>query len=158
MPLERLLEELEKEAECPRVTGVVVGTLSGVMGSRVPLVDFRGNPAVRTLPARSTVAITEGQIGREVALVFENGDPRCPIVIGFVEAIDPAPTTPIYQTTALKVDGERVVLTAEKELVLRCGGSSITLTQTGKILIRGSSLLSRASGVNRIKGGSVQIN
>ena len=30
--------------------------------------------------------------------------------------------------------------------------------RAGKVLIRGAYLLSRSSGVNRIKGGSVQIN
>jgi hypothetical protein len=56
------------------------------------------------------------------------------------------------------IDGEAVTLTAEKEIVLRCGKASLTLTRAGKILLRGAYLLSRSSGVNRIKGGSVQIN
>jgi hypothetical protein len=34
----------------------------------------------------------------------------------------------------------------------------LTLTHAGKVLIRGAYVLSRSSGVNRIKGGSVQIN
>ena len=57
-----------------------------------------------------------------------------------------------------ELDGERLVFTADKEIVLRCGDASITLTKAGKVIIRGSYLLSRSSGVNRIKGGSVQIN
>ena len=32
------------------------------------------------------------------------------------------------------------------------------LTRAGKVLIQGAYLLSRSTGVNRIKGGSVQIN
>ena len=36
--------------------------------------------------------------------------------------------------------------------------ASITLTSAGKILLRGAYILNRSSGVNRIKGGSVQIN
>lgn len=47
---------------------------------------------------------------------------------------------------------------AEEEIELRCGGASIVLTRAGKVLLRGAYLLSRSSGVNRIKGGSVQIN
>ena len=50
------------------------------------------------------------------------------------------------------------MLTAEREIELRCGKSSLVLTRAGKVLIRGAYLLSRSSGVNRIKGGSVQIN
>jgi hypothetical protein len=58
----------------------------------------------------------------------------------------------------VETDGERLVFSAEKEIVLRCGESSITLTRAGKILIRGAYVLTRSSGVNRIQGGSVQIN
>ena len=58
----------------------------------------------------------------------------------------------------VELNGRRLEFNADEELVLRCGKSSITLTQAGKVLIRGEYLLSRSSGVNRIKGGSVQIN
>jgi hypothetical protein len=47
---------------------------------------------------------------------------------------------------------------AGKEIVLRCGDASITLTRAGKILIKGAYVLSRSSGVNRIQGGAVEIN
>jgi hypothetical protein len=56
------------------------------------------------------------------------------------------------------IDGKRVTFDAREEIVLRCGKASITLTKAGKVLIRGAYLLNRSSGVNRIKGGSVQIN
>jgi hypothetical protein len=55
-------------------------------------------------------------------------------------------------------DGEHLELTAEREIVLRCGQASITLTRAGKVLIRGAYVLTRSSGVNRIQGGSVEIN
>ena len=47
---------------------------------------------------------------------------------------------------------------SKEQLVLRCGKASITLTKAGKVLIDGSHVLSRSSGVNRVKGGSVQLN
>ena len=55
-------------------------------------------------------------------------------------------------------DGEKVEVNAERELVLRCGKASITLTRAGKILLRGAYVSTRATGVNRVQGGSVQIN
>ena len=59
----------------------------------------------------------------------------------------------------LEIGGEeRLELTAEREIVLRCGKASITLTRAGKVLIRGDYISSRSSGVNKIKGGSVQLN
>jgi len=56
------------------------------------------------------------------------------------------------------VDGKKITFEGQDEIVLKCGESSITLTKSGKILIRGKYLLNRASGVNRIMGGSVQVN
>ncbi|MCW8876493.1 MAG: DUF6484 domain-containing protein [Kangiellaceae bacterium] len=56
------------------------------------------------------------------------------------------------------VDGERVVIEGKEEIELKCGEASIRLTKSGKILIRGKYLLNRSSGVNRIMGGSVQVN
>jgi hypothetical protein len=56
------------------------------------------------------------------------------------------------------VDGKRIVLSAFEEIVLRCGEASITLTRSGKILIRGEYVSTHSAGVNRIKGATVEIN
>lgn len=53
---------------------------------------------------------------------------------------------------------DELTLTATKQITIRCGASSITLTAEGKIILRGKYIVSRSSGVQRIKGGSVQIN
>lgn len=117
--------------------------------------------------ARTTVPIGPELVDREVVLTFESGDLDKPIIIGIllrpeswksterrIEAL-PKIINPIVQAT---LDGEELVLTAKREIVLRCGKASITLTRAGKIMIRGTYLLSRSSGVNQVKGGSVQIN
>lgn len=62
------------------------------------------------------------------------------------------------RAVAVADDVERLVLSASKEVVLKCGAASITLTQAGKVLIRGADVVSRSSGSNRIKGASVEIN
>ncbi|NUO48022.1 MAG: type VI secretion system tip protein VgrG [Polyangiaceae bacterium] len=56
------------------------------------------------------------------------------------------------------VDGERVTVDAKRELVLRCGNASITLTRSGKIIVRGTHLVSKSSGANRVLGSIVRIN
>jgi Domain of unknown function (DUF6484) len=135
----------------PRIDGVVVATLAAFDDGGAPRVTFPGNPLRRPVSARSTVALDAADVGRDVAVSFEQGDPSHPIILGKLWHPEPA-------TVQATVDNERLVLTAEKEIVLQCGASSITLTRAGKVLIRGAYLLSRSSGVNRIKGGSVQIN
>jgi len=62
------------------------------------------------------------------------------------------------QEDKVYIDGQQIVLEGQEEVVLRCGEASITLSRNGKISIRGKYLLSRATGVNRILGGSVQVN
>lgn len=107
--------------------------------------------------ARSTVPVTHVDVGREVLVVFEAGDARCPYIVGLIWGQRqnlPART----ESIEAKVDGEQVMIEGKKEIVLKCGKASITLTRAGKVLIRGAYLLSRSSGVNRVKGGSVQIN
>ncbi|GJL49595.1 MAG: hypothetical protein NPIRA01_08220 [Nitrospirales bacterium] len=107
--------------------------------------------------ARSTVPITQKDVGREVLVVFESGETKTPFIVGLLWNQEHNPPAQTKSITA-KVDGEQVVIEGKKEIVLKCGKSSITLTKAGKILIRGAYLSSRSSGVNRLKGGSVQLN
>jgi hypothetical protein len=58
----------------------------------------------------------------------------------------------------LIIDRQRIVLSAQQEVVLRCGKASITLTTDGRIAIRGADIVSTAGRVNRIRGGAVKIN
>ncbi len=133
---------------------VVIGRVAAIAESGEALVDFPGNVSGSLVPARSLVSINPADVGRQTALTFEDGDPSLPIVAGFLQEPQRAPAT----QREVKVDGESLLLSAKNDIVLQCGRSSITLTAAGKVLIRGAYLLSRSSGVNRIKGGSVQIN
>jgi hypothetical protein len=161
------LSELNISKRCAnrRIDGVVIGTLVDFGISGHPFVDYAANPMDEPLQAQAATALKKDKIGRQVLLMFIDQDPIQPVVIGLLEVFgndsacdqsDPVTVQPDGMTAT--VDGERITFTAEKEIVLRCGDSSITLTRAGKILIRGSYLLSRSTGVNRIKGGVVHIN
>jgi len=136
-----------------RIEGVVIGTLLELDVIGTPRVDYPGNPA-GALPARCLATVDTSKVGREVALMFENGDPRKPILVGVLHR----PGKPEPRALHVQMDGETIQLTGRKEIVLRCGKASITLTSAGKVLLRGCYVSTRSSGVNRIKGGSVQIN
>lgn len=145
------------------IDGVSIGKLSGFDTSGAPLVDFPENTTGAPVSARTTIDLEANDVGREIALLFERGDARRPILLGCLQTrpaleIEPQATAATPQALSVVLDGKRLVFHAEEEIVLHCGKASITLTKAGKVLIRGDYLLSRSSGVNRIKGGSVQIN
>lgn len=143
----------KKTRALPRIEGVVIGTLLelDVIGS--PRVDYPGN-AAGALPARTLVSLDSSKVGRAVALMFEGGDPLKPILLGVLQRAG----RPDPKALQVGMDGDTIVLTGRKEIVLKCGKASITLTRAGKVLLRGAYVSSRSSGVNRVKGGSVQIN
>jgi hypothetical protein len=138
------------------IDGVVIGLLLMVEAEGVPHVVFPGNPSSVAVAARSTQRLTAKDIGAEVALSFENGDPAKPIILGRLVRHDRA----VPNLVQAEVDDTPTPLeiTAESEIVLRCGKASITLTREGKIILKGTYISSRSTGVNRIKGGSVQLN
>lgn len=120
-------------------------------------------PAV---PARLAVRTTRTRIEQaivarhQVVVVFEGGDRAKPLIVGFIEALDrPQPDVPPGSPVIeADVDGRRVRVTAQDEIVLECGSASVTLRRNGRVVIRGTYVETRSDGTNRIKGGQVQIN
>ncbi len=165
------------------VHGILIGRLDELSDGGQAFVTYPDNLAVLPIAARSTVQLTPDAVGKDVALLFENGDIDCPIVVGILQdsaeaavASDNERTTTVHPVdeadetitiddpavtpsdSELIVDGQRIDLQAREQIVLRCGKSSITMTRAGKVIIRGTYVSSKSSGANRIKGGSVQIN
>lgn len=166
--MENSYSESEAAASRPLLTDIrfdaaVVGVLRDISEDGAPLVDFPNNPFASSIVARAAVKVGKSQIGLSAVLLFEQGDPSKPIVMNLlVEPVTDMPriVTAESQTQHIQmsIDGRRLTLSAQKEIVLQCGKASITLTSAGKVIIRGTYVVSRSSGVNKIKGGSVQIN
>ncbi|RWA75171.1 MAG: hypothetical protein EOR43_01570 [Mesorhizobium sp.] len=135
-----------------RIEGVVIGIFLG-FGDDAPLVVFPGNPRETALAARSLAELTSDMIGAEVALLFQDGDPGRPLIVGRI--IDPAHRSNVPQVIR---DGERMRITANERLELRCGQATIIMEKDGHITIRGTYVTSHASAANRIRGGSVNLN
>jgi hypothetical protein len=102
------------------------------------LVEQAREPASK---ARTKLSPAPAHAARKVDAEPQNAEPRQTL-----EALEAV------------VDGKRVVIDAQDEVVIRCGKASITLRRNGRVVIRGTYVETRAEGVNRIKGGSVQIN
>ena len=141
------------------LTGLVIGELLAITDDgTTPLIIFQGQSGTSALRAKSVVDLHGSYIGKRVVLMFESGNPQRPIVMGVLRGSPGWPLDEQPGQVEVDADGERLLVSAKEQLVLRCGKASITLTKAGKVLIEGSYLLSRSTGVNRIKGGSVQLN
>lgn len=148
-----------------------VGWVTDLDADGTPRVDFVGN-LHGPLRVRSTVplmaeALRAAAISHQAAvLLFERGDPTLPLLVGLVQApgtsslleelLDAKAERP--QPHTVEVDGKRLIVEGHDEVVLRCGEASITLRRNGRVVIRGTELETRASGIHRIKGGKVEIN
>jgi hypothetical protein len=117
------------------------------------IVDFPAEPGRKAAVAASLVALGPEHLGRQVVLGRLEGDRL--VVMGFFAT---PPRSDARPPLDVEVDGEKVKVVGQRRIVLECGKASITLTSEGKVLIKGAYLLSQSSGVNRIRGGSVQIN
>ena len=164
-----LAENMRVTETLERIEGVRVGKIVNIDESGQAFVDFPGNTQ-GPISARFTNSIKPGMLqktvsaDRDVLLVFENNDPGLPIIIdtlySLVDEITESSTIALEteRPKDVMIDGKRVTFDAREEIVLRCGKASITLNRSGKIVIKGAYLLSRSSGINKIKGGAVHIN
>lgn len=166
---------------------IILGTITSIDALGQPQVDFPLNTAKSAITAITTITLNPQHTSRQVALLFNQGDISQPIVIGLIhsplqamldnfeqdkeynlanKSVEPASgllQEPVelsghLDTDDVQIEGGKITFEAQDEMIFKCGKSSITLTKSGKILIRGEYLLNRSSGVNRIMGGSVQVN
>lgn len=144
-----------------------IGTLAGTnrQGEILVMVDGEGPYPARMLSGISRdELVRHDQRGRELLLVFDKGDRERPVIVGLMA--DPLEELLSLEIAGEKkeeprdllIDGRQITIEAEDEVVLKCGKGSIQIRKDGKIIIKGTDLLSRSSGPQRIRGASVNIN
>jgi hypothetical protein len=141
-----------------------VGSLHGVALAQVLSVFASGRvqvlvPALKdaVIEVNAVLGSAPLGVGSTVALMFQGGRFDLPIILGplmggqhiAAQAPESDQSTPV---------AERLSLHAEQEIELRCGDAAIVLTQDGRILLRGEYISSQATGTQRIRGASVQVN
>lgn len=148
-----------------------VGWLHGRSAEGTLLVDFPGNrrgplPAELFVPVEAQVLAAAVEARQGVALLFQDGDPSRPMVVGLRQSAssttphldallaEPLPAAPREAV----VDGTRVLIEGRDEVVLQCGKASITLRRDGQVEIKGINILTDADERQRIRGRKVQIN
>ena len=151
---------LRRPAAMPeRVDSILIGHVDKIAPDGAPCVTIEAF-GLSGIPAASLTAIGTEHVGKKVALGFEGGNPRRPIILGLM--FEPAQWVANTASEAAPLDvvreDGRSIVTAEEELELRCGEARILLRADGRIYLRGNYITSHAEVGQRIRGGSVQVN
>ena len=158
---------MERPAEpSERRTGATIGSVVAFERGEVR-VTFVGSS--RPVAARIFAGIDDATLERavrersEAVLLFEEGDPSRPLLIGLLRS--PAPLLDALLAGPLpagekeaRIDGTRIAIEAKEEVVLQCGKASLTLRRDGKVILRGVNVVTQADQVHKIRGGKVQVN
>jgi hypothetical protein len=146
-------------------SGLCVGRLVGITTCGELLVDYPGNSGAPQR-ARSIIVLDVAEAADfeqlPVLLFLDSRNSDAPIILGLIG--DTVRTKPLEAVSLshpgreVFVDGKAIQVDADREIVLRCGASSLTLRRDGKIILKGKEIISRASEANKIKGAVVKIN
>lgn len=139
--------------------GPVCGRLADVDDQGRAWVEFAGSAGrvnARCVVPEAALPAREALHGASVLLVFEDHDPARPIIVGFVR--DRLWTSGSEVREAVAPVSAKVIIEGEEELVLRCGQGSISMTADGRIVIKGTRLVSQARETNKVRGAAVLIN
>ncbi len=150
----------------------LLGTLAEFDEQGRPLIRVALNDQWHTLATTPVVPVSRSDLGRQSVVMLPGASFTAPLLMGFVhtplsmalsqsEKPEREPDADESASYSVEVDEEparELILEGKEKVVLRCGAASITLTEAGKIILRGEHRVSRSHGVNRILGASVQMN
>ena len=129
--------------------GVIIATVSHVDANGAPCVSWaESDPIAARVVWIASAPKWSDFIGARVVVGFLGGDETQPIVLGLLDA------PPAVQPR----DPDVLRIASGRELTIECGQAKIMLRADGRVEVRGTHLVSRSSGPNKIKGGTVHIN
>ena len=151
-------------ATAAEISGVATGCVLGTDEEGRPIVS-RGErvacPAVAEVVWMARDPDWSSCVGLRVVLGFPDEAGARPLVLGLLDApprLKGTASTETGKAVEAVPRRKQVRIESEEELILECGKARISLRADGKIVILGGHGVSRSRGVNKIKGGSVQIN
>ena len=96
--------------------------------------------------------------GVDVAFISENGDEQTGFVLGIIERPDAIPSSVASATIDRDGEASIIKIQARQRLELTCGRAALTMNADGTVVLKGTTVVSRASGLNKIRGAAVRIN
>lgn len=147
--------------------GLLRGRVVAIGATGLVLVEIPSYGSAHPFFATSIIPLTDDDVGQEVIMGLETGDLPRPVILGSVWNTNTKKSksrgkskssSKAIKKLVVEAGHDRIVISSEEEIELRCGEASIVLTREGKVLIRGTYVSSQSSGVNRVRGGSVHLN
>ena len=147
----------------------IIGHLRGVDEESRPVVTWEGQgpfPVAAQVVWMPSMPDWTHCVGLRVLLTFVEGDESKPVITGLLDAPGVVASVPqssqnSNESTGVAQPGDpsrTEHIEAKDELVLQCGKARISLRSDGRIVIKGGYLLTRSTGLNKIKGASIQLN
>lgn len=149
------------------VSGFRVGHVLSVSKTGEILVSYPDNvrgPLIAKLLSSSAGELKRLAPNSPVLLGFLESDVVTPIIMGVlldriaVKLAEDKMDQASLVSSAITVDGDSFIIEGKKEIILHCGKASIRLRKDGKITVKGSSIVSRSSGRNKIRGSAIDLN
>ncbi len=127
---------------------------------------FRAEGSAQTpVPVAIGLAISDGALAKAArlgqrALVVLTDDPAPRwVLVGLVrERVGAAARDARPGELEVRVDGETLRLSAERQIELRCGKSSLLLRHDGRVVLSGNYVVSASRGPMKIKGATIALN
>lgn len=141
---------------------VVFGHLDGV--DREGRVLFRAEGESVPVPVLVGLEMSDGALVKAArlgqrAFVLDSRESGTRILAGLVRervAADARDAGP--GQLEVRMDGETLRLSAEREIELRCGRARLVLHRSGRITLSGAHLLQSSTGAIRLKGATIALN
>lgn len=154
--------ETEMKESTDRGLGLLTAIVDGVDACGRPRISWHNGPAQ---PVSAELVWMAQAVdwnscpGINVIIGFLEANPDRPIILGLLTAPPSSVAASDTNATGNQAAPPKVLkIESTEEIVLECGKSKIMLRADGRITLLGGSLVSEASGTNKIRGGSVQIN
>jgi len=143
---------------------VITGHLDGIDAEgRILFVAEPGDG--QSVPVVIGTTIPDGVLVRSArnqrrAMVIRTSEkpPRLVLIGRLRERVTAAARDAAPGHLEVEVDGETIRLTAEHEIELRCGNASILLRRSGRVILKGTHVVTSSTGPLKLKGATVDIN
>ncbi len=153
--LDQLLEENKEESPLCKREGVFVASFVSFDDAGAPFVVV---PGVISQPKKADAIcdMSNAKKGEQYGVMFKNGDAEYPTIMGKMQqqTVVAVPE----ETVQITEENQQLRITSKKEIHLQCGDSHLLLSPDGRVEIRGKTVVTHSTGLNKMRGASVKIN